>query len=110
MYIYLVLFLCTSIGIYEYFQVQEKISLKQKEINLEQEKIILEQKKMYDIIMSKGSIDKDPYNRTISEFVVKKFYSIAKKYSIKLDTITDNEFDFIYKKYIKYQIHKNNKT
>jgi hypothetical protein len=93
MYICLLLVLSTSIVIYQHYQNQKKLTL--------------EQEKMYNIIMSKGSIDKDPYNRTISESVAKKFYKIAKKYSINLDKITDNEFDFIYKKYVKYLIQKN---
>jgi hypothetical protein len=69
----------------------------------------LEQEKMSNIIISKGSINNDPYKRNISELVVKKFCLIAKKYSINLDTITDDEFNFIYKKYVKYFIRKNNK-
>ena len=42
---------------------------------------------MYNIIMNKGSIDKDLYKRTISEDVVKIFCKIAKKYTINLYTI-----------------------
>ncbi len=60
--------------------------------------------------MLTGSIDQDPYKRTIEKDVAKKFCHIAKKYSINLDTITDNEFDFIYKKYVEYiiSIHSKN--
>lgn len=95
MYLYFLLLLSTCVGISNYYY-QLKIES-------------VEHIKMYDIIMNKGSIDKDLYKRTISDDVVKIFCKIAKKYTINLDTITDHEFNKIYKKYVKYVIHKANK-
>jgi spore coat protein CotF len=95
MYLYFLLFLSTCVGISNYYH-QAKIES-------------IEHKKMYNIIMNKGSIDKDIYKRTISDDVVKIFCDIAKKYTINLDTISDHEFDKIYKKYLKYVIDKANK-
>ncbi len=65
-----------------------------------------EYNKMYKIIELASGLDKDPYDRKISPKVVRKFCKIAKKYTINLNTITDDEFDFIYKKYTEYLIKK----
>jgi hypothetical protein len=73
------------------------------------DKNINEYDKMYKIIELASSLDKDPYNRKISSKVVKKFCKIAKKYSIELDNITNEQFDFIYKNYTKYLIKKYSK-
>lgn len=98
MCIYLFLFLSTCAKVFNcYYNYLEKTKS-------------IEYKKMYNIIMNKGSIDKDIYNRTISDHVVKIFCKIAKKYAINLDTITDHEFNKIYKKYVKYVIYKANMT
>ena len=61
---------------------------------------------MYKIIETAGKLDKDPYDRTIDPKIVIYFCKIANLYSINLETITESEFDFIYKKYIEYQIKK----
>ena len=66
MYLYFLLFLSSCVGISNYYY-QVKIES-------------AEHKKMYNIIMNKGSIDKDLYKRTISEDVVKIFCKIAKKF------------------------------
>jgi hypothetical protein len=65
-----------------------------------------EYNKMYKIIELASGLDKDRYNRKISPNVVKKFCKIAKKYSIDLDIITDEQFNFIYIKYTEYLIKK----
>lgn len=65
-----------------------------------------EYEKMYKIIETIGELDKDPYKRTISPKVVFKFCKIAKSKSINLDTITDAQFDLIYKIYTNYLIQK----
>jgi hypothetical protein len=65
-------------------------------------------KQMYKIIETKSGIDKDPYNRKIDYKVVKKFCSIADKININLETISDKEFDLIYKNYCEYLIEKYN--
>lgn len=92
-YIYLTLFLTAKIGIYKFYT----------------DTVLHEEEQMYNIIMTKGSIDKDLYNRTISNDVIKKFCKIARKYSININTLTDDEFNFIYKKYVKYIIKKYDK-
>lgn len=102
--IYLLLLLSVSVIIYkcDFFESNKKNIVNK-------EKFTLEQEKMYNIIMLKGSIYHDPYKRTIRKSVVKKFCNIAKKYSINLDTITSDEFDFIYKKYVDHMIDKYNR-
>lgn len=94
MYVYLLLLLLTFIGLLNYYQFEKTKTL--------------EHEKMFNIIINKGSIDKDIYNRTISNDVVKIFCKIANKYNVNLDTITDDQFDKIYKKYVKYVIRKAN--
>ena len=66
--------------------------------------------KMYKIIETKGKLDKDLYKRKISSKVIKKFCKIAKKYSINLDTISDLQFDFIYRKSVSKLLKKHNKS
>lgn len=66
--------------------------------------------KMYKIIEIASELDKDPYKRKISPKVVIKFCKIAKSKSINLDTITDVEFDLIYKTYTDYLIQKYEKN
>jgi len=64
-------------------------------------------KKIHDILFEKSGSDKDPYNRQLSKKVVNKFCKIAKRMNISLeDTVSDKQFDIIYKKYVKYQIKK----
>jgi len=62
--------------------------------------------KMYKIIELAGDLNNDIYNRKISPQVVLKFCKIAKKYSIDLDNITDEQFNLIYKSYTDYLIKK----
>ena len=62
--------------------------------------------KMYNIIKKASGLDKDPYGRTISPRVVKKFCRIAKNKSINLDNMTEEQFDTIYKNYTEYLIEK----
>lgn len=91
---------CLSIGL----GIGMGYSIYQK--NIKNIKNNCEYEKMYKIIEIVSGLDKDPYNRTISPKVVKKFCKIAKSKSINLDTITDAEFDLIYKTYTDYLIKK----
>jgi hypothetical protein len=85
------------------YNTQEKLDTNRKVKNRS-----IQYKKMYKIIESKGEIDKDPYNRSIDVNVVKKFCKIANKYAINLDQITEMQFDFIYRKYVRSIIKKYN--
>lgn len=90
--------LLSTYGIFNFINNDDEIEKnKEKQNDIE---------KMYNIIMIKGNIYNDQYNRTVSYDVAKKFYKIAKKYSINIDNVTDDEFDFIYKKYVKQMIKK----
>lgn len=77
-----------------------------KNIELRNKSYDNEYDKMYKIIERASELDKDPYSRKISSDVVNKFCEIAKNKSINLDTITDEEFDEIYAKYVEYTISK----
>jgi hypothetical protein len=67
-------------------------------------------KKIHDLLFEKSGLDKDPYNRQLSEKVVKKFCKISKKIGIKYDDIvSDEQFDNIYRIYCNQQIKKYNK-
>jgi hypothetical protein len=90
----IVLFNLTSLNFYKKNNVNKRNTNK------------YEYNKMYRIIELAGGLDKDPYNRKISSKVVYKFCNIAKTYSIDLNNITDEQFDFIYKKYTEYLIKK----
>lgn len=64
--------------------------------------------KMYNIIETTGGLDTDLYGRKINSNVVNSFCEIAQKYSIDLDNITNDEFDFIYRTYTENQIQLHN--
>ena len=61
---------------------------------------------MYKIIETKGGIDKEPWKRKISPRVIKKFYLIARANSIDINTMTDEQFDFIYRTYTDRIVNK----
>ena len=62
-------------------------------------------KKIKKIIIKKSCLDKDPYNRTIGNDIVKLFSAIAIHHGIKInDIIDDKTFDALYLELVKYQI------
>ena len=85
------------------FIIKDLTQIKYNEINnLNKENY----KKMYSIIYEKSNLKNDLNNRKISKKVVIKFIEICNENNILIDNINDETFDFIYKKYVDYQIHK----
>lgn len=71
-------------------------------------KIKIEQEyynKFYDIITKESKLDEDPYNRKPSFKIIKIFCKLAKYYKFSLNQkISSEQFDFLYKELIKFQI------
>ena len=68
-------------------------------------------KKIKKIIIKKSGLDKDPYNRTIGNDIVKLFSAIAIYRGIKInDIIDDKTFDALYLELVKYQIKMHQTT
>jgi len=85
------------------FIIYNSINYRNKEINgLNKENF----KKMHKILYDASNLKKDIYKRKLNKKVIWKFLKLCNKYNIDVNNINDNKFDFIYKKYVEYQINK----
>ena len=85
------------------FIIYNSINYPDKEINeLNNENF----EKMHKILYDASDLKNDIYKRKLNKKVIWKFLKLCNKYNIDVNNINDNKFDFIYKKYVEYQINK----